>query len=185
MNNIKQVLVFITLIIVFGSCKKKAFDEYYARPDSLQPPIYQVLQSKGNFTNFLACIDKANYKGILSAAGYWTIFAPNDSAFKIFLTDRGITSVAQLDSGTCSQIVTYSLVYNAFTKARLGDYQSDKGYIPNLGFKRRTANYRGFYDDTTFAGQKVKALASNRNAGFVLGDNNNKYIPYFVDNLCC
>ena len=191
MNNIKQVLVFITLIIVFGSCKKKAFDEYYARPDSLQPPIYQVLQSKGNFTNFLACIDKANYKGILSAAGSWTIFTPNDEAFKQFFTDRGITSISQLDSGTCSQIVTYALAFNAFRKENLDDYQSSAGYVSNLAFKRRTANYISFYDDTVLnnlngtlsIGQKIKALASNRNGSFILGDNNNKHIPYFTDNF--
>ena len=180
---ITRFLSLLILVILLSNCKKKAFDDYYARPSSLQPPIYQVLQSKGNFASFIACIDKANYKSILSAAGSWTIFAPNDSAFNIFLISRGLSNVSQLDSGTCSQIVTYSLSFNAFTKARLGDYQSATGYIPNSAFKRRTANYSGFYDDTSFSGQRVKALASNRNGGFVLGDNNNKYIPYFVDNF--
>jgi len=162
---------------------KKAFDEYYGRPENLAPPMYQQLEAKGNFKNFLACIDKANYKAILSAAGYWTLFAPNDNAFQQFFTQRGITDISQLDSGTCKQIVTYALVYNAFAKARLGDYQSAAGWVPNAAFKRRTANYQGYYDDTTAAGLKVKALASNRNGGFILGDNNNKHIPYFVDNF--
>ena len=184
MNKIvTKILCLLALVLLFGDCRKKAFDDYYGRPASLQPPIYQVLQVKGNFKSFLACIVKANYKSTLSAAGSWTIFAPNDSAFTVFLAGRGLSNVSQLDSGTCSQIVTYSLVYNEFTKARLGDYQSAAGYIQNQGFKRRTANYVGFYDDTTFAGVKVKALASNRNSGFILGDNNNKYIPYFTDNF--
>lgn len=191
MNYTKRILALVSLILIFGSCKKKAFDEYYGRPDSLQPPIYQVLQSKGNFTNFLACIDKAKYKDILSAAGSWTIFAPNDEAFKNFFTDRGIAGMSQLDSGTCSQIVTYALAYNAFRKENLDDFQSSAGYISNLAYKRRTANYTGFYDDTVLnnlngtlaIGQKVKALAANRNTGFILGDNNNKHIPYFTDNF--
>ena len=180
---ITRILTLLFLVVLLSNCRKKAFDDYYGRPSSLQPPIYQVLTAKGNFSNFLACIDKANYKSILSAAGSWTIFAPNDSAFKIFLTGRGLTSVDQLDSGTCSKIVTYSLAYNAFTKARLSDYQSSSGYLLNQAFKRRTANYEGFYNDTTYAGVAVKALASNRNGGFILGDNNNKYIPYFTDNF--
>ena len=180
---ITKILPVLALVVLLSNCRKKAFDDFYGRPASLQPPIYQVLQSKGNFTNFLSCIDKANYKSILSASGSWTIFAPNDSAFKVFLAARGFTTVSQLDSGTCSQIVTFSLAYNSFTKARLGDYQSNAGYVPNQAFKRRTANYSTFYDDTTFAGVRVKALASNRNSGFVLGDNNNKYIPYFTDNF--
>lgn len=175
------VLLLLVMVLMFGACKKKAFDDYYARPASLQPPIYQSLQARGKFTSFLACIDKANYKTILSAAGSWTIFAPNDSAFNVFLTSRGLTNVSQLDSGTCAKIVTYSLAYNEFTKALLSNYQSSTGYVVNSAFKRRTANYEGFYNDTTFTGQPVKAIASNRNFGFLLGDNNNKYIPYFTD----
>ncbi len=175
-------LYFLALLVLFTQCRKKAFNEYYGRPPGLAQPIYQQLVAKGNFTNLLACIDKAGYKDILAAAGYWTMFAANDSAFKNFFSTRGIAGISQLDSGTAKQIVTYSLVYNAFMKARLGDFQSATGWVPNQSFKRRTAYYTGFYTDVDVNNKKFKALASNRNAGFVLGDNNNKYIPYFVSN---
>lgn len=180
---VQRTLPFLMLVILFSDCRKKAFDEYYGRPENLAAPIYQQLEAKGNFKNFLQCIDKAGYKGTLSAAGYWTIFAPNDKAFQQFFTGRGITDIAQLDSGTCKQIVTYSLVYNAFAKARLGDFQSSAGWVPNQAFKRRTAYYTGYYTDTTITGQQVKALGDNRNGAFIIGDNNNKHIPYFVDNF--
>ncbi|MFL9482778.1 fasciclin domain-containing protein [Chitinophagaceae bacterium LWZ2-11] len=182
-KNIIVALTFISCCVIITSCRKKAFDEYYGRPDNLAQPIYQQLQAKGNFTNLLACIDKAKYKDILSAAGYWTIFAPNDKAFQKFFTDRGIAGVDQIDSGTAAKIVTYCLVYNAFPKAKIGDYQSSAGWVPSMAFKRRTAYYTGFYKDTTIAGKAVTAIAANRNAGYVVGDNNNKYIPYFVDNF--
>lgn len=179
-RTLKCTAVLLTACVLLASCKKK-FDEYYERPSNLASPIYQQLEAKGNFKSLLACIDKAGYKESLNGAGYWTFFAPNDSAFGRFFAQRGVSSVAQLDSGTCRQIITFCLVYNAFDKARLSDYQSPTGWVANQAFKRRTTNYVGFYDDTTAANQKVKALASNRNAGFVLGDNNNKYIPYFTD----
>lgn len=180
---VQRTLLLLLLVVFFSNCRKKAFDEFYGRPESLAAPIYQQLQAKGKFKNLLACIDKAGYTATLSAAGYWTLFAPNDSAFQQFFTQRGIADISKLDSGTCKQIVTYGLVYNAFAKARLGDYQSAAGWVPNMAFKRRTANYIGYYDDTTFTGQKVKALSSNRNGGFITGDNNNKNIPYFLDNF--
>jgi len=180
---LKKVLIFTVAVSFFASCRKKAFDEYYGRPDGLAQPIYQQLQQKGNFTKLLACIDKAGYKEILSGAGFWTFFAANDNAFDQFLRDRGLTSINQLDSATARGIVTYNLVYNAFAKARIGDYQSSAGWVPNQAFRRRTANYIGFYDDTTFAGSVVKTISANRNGGFVLGDNNNKYIPYFIENF--
>ena len=113
MKTFFQKAFFIALAIVaLTACRKKAFDEFYGRPDTLAAPIYQQLQGKGNFTSLLACIDKAGYKDILSGAGYYTMFAPNDNAFKTFFTARGISGVAQLDSGTCSKIVTFALVYN-------------------------------------------------------------------------
>lgn len=180
---LKSILIFAVTLLTITSCKKKAFDEYYNRPDSLAAPIYQQLQAKGNFKHLLACIDKGGYKDILSAAGYWTFFAPNDAAFEKYFVEKGINSTSQIDSGTANQIISYNLVYNAFAKDRLDDYQSNTGYVLNQGFRRRTANYKGFYDDTTSTGQKVKALSNNRNGSFILGDNNNKFIPYFLSNF--
>ncbi len=177
-----SVFVIVTLLSILSTgCKKKAFDEFYGRPDTLAQPIYQVLQQKGNFKNLLACIDKAGYRDILGAAGYWTLFAPNDAAFQKYFTDQSISGIEKLDSAAAQSIVTYCLVYNAFTKAQLNDYQSNAGWVVNNAFRRRTANYTSVYDDTTKTGEKVKALGSNRNNSFVLGDNNNKYITYFTN----
>src|ERR1700753_3861577 len=108
----KKSVIHVTAIALFvvavTGCRKKAFDDYYGAPSNLAAPIYQVLQAKGNFKNLLACIDKSGYKNILNSAGYWTMFAPDDNAFAKFFTDRGITGVDQIDSGTAAKIVTYS-----------------------------------------------------------------------------
>ncbi|RYD87291.1 MAG: hypothetical protein EOP54_29000, partial [Sphingobacteriales bacterium] len=114
--------------------------------------IYQVLDARGNFKNMLAMIDKAGYKNTLSTAGYWTMFAPNDDAFTKFFQDRGIGGVANVDSATARAVVQYLLVYNAFDKTRIDDYQSSSGWVPDMAFRRRTAYYTGFYTDTTNAG---------------------------------
>lgn len=190
----KRVLTFIAFVIVLGSCKKK-LDDYYKAPDNLAPPIYEQLKSQGKFSKFLALIDKAGYNQTLNTAGYWTIFAPTDSAFttdadfQAYLLSKGVSNVDNLDSSSASAIVQYSLVFNGFEKSRLDDYQSNLGWVVNAAFKRRTAYYTGFYNDTTAAGVSVKAIASNRNnaniatAGtpyYVSTDNNNKYVPFFT-----
>lgn len=175
----KRLTGFIAALIILSSCKKD-FNGYYDRPSTLEPPIYQVLQQKGNFKHILAAIDKAGYKPILGAAGYWTFFAPHDSAFQVYLASKSLTSVDQLDSATCRQIVTYSLVYNAFRRERLDDYQSGTGWIPSSAFKRRTAYYTFVYNGTDTGGKPIKAIAANRNGTvYADADNNNKYIPYF------
>jgi hypothetical protein len=185
------VFLLAATTFLFG-CKKK-FDDYYARPATLQPPIYQQLDTRGNFTKFVSLINKAGYKETLSAAGYWTIFAPTDSAFSAdleyaaFIKDRGFTTTDGVDSATAQMIVQYLLVYNAFEKSKLDDYQSTLGWVPDLAFKRRTAYYTNFYKDTSAAGQAYIALPSNRNNNgsalsyYVSSDNNNKYIPYFTN----
>ncbi len=191
----KTVTRFLCVVIAaaaFTSCKKK-FDDFYARPENLASPIYQQLASAGKFNNFTALIDKAGYKSTLSAAGYWTIFAPTDSAFdadtefKAYLQSKGFSSVGAVDSTTAQAIVKYLLVYNAFEKGRIDDYQSSLGWVPNNAFKRRTALYAGFYNDTDYLNVPYKSIASNRNNNgalnsyYVSADNNNKYIPFFTD----
>jgi uncharacterized surface protein with fasciclin (FAS1) repeats len=187
---IQRVLPIFAALVLLAGCKKK-FDDYYERPASLEPPIYKQLEAKGNFTQFLALIDKAGYKQTLGSAGYWTIFAPTDSAFSndaqytAFLQSRGITSASAIDSTTAQMIVQYLLVFNGFEKDRIDDYQSSLGWVANSSFKRRTAYYTGFYDDTTAAGVALKAVASNRNNNggvsyYNSADNNNKYIPIFT-----
>src|SRR5687768_12674848 len=180
MKKILQRVVLLSLVTILLTNCKKTYNDYYARPEGLEPPIYQVLASKGNFKSLLALIDKAGYKTTLGAAGYWTMFAPNDAAFDQFYKERG-TTINNLDSSAARAIIQYLLVYNAFAKDRIDDYQSSAGWVPNQAFRRRTAYYTGFYNDTTQAGQVVKATQSNRNGGYVAADNNNKHIPYFTD----
>lgn len=178
----KQGLLLVALATVLFSCNKK-FDQYYARPDSLEQPIYQQLQAKGNFVQLLKIIDKAGYKETLSSAGYWTLFAPHDSAFKVYYTENNLSGAEALDSTSCRNIVTYCLVYNAFKQERISDFQSNLGWIENGAFKRRTANYTGVYNGVSLTGTPIKVIASNRNNSgslfYVDADNNNKYIPIF------
>lgn len=193
-KKIYQLAILAAFTVLFGSCKK-SFDEYYERPASLAAPIYQQLVESGRFKSFVSLIDKAGYKSTLASAGYWTIFAPTDSAFSTdsefgsFIRERGFTSVEAVDSTTAQMLVQYLLVFNGFEQDRIDDYQSPLGWLPNSAFKRRTAYYTGFYTDTSYLGQAYKALASNRNntgAGtsyFVPADNGNKYITYFTSDF--
>ncbi|HEY1199514.1 MAG TPA: hypothetical protein VGE79_00970, partial [Niastella sp.] len=54
-------------------------------------------------------------------------------------------------------------------------------------FRRRTAYYTGVYDGADTTGKALKLIASNRNNNgttfYVDADNNNKNIPYFVNNF--
>ncbi|KJD31576.1 hypothetical protein PK35_14330 [Tamlana nanhaiensis] len=176
---------FLLLVFTVFNCSKKEVDEYYARPDDLEPPIYQQLVAQGNFTNLTALIEKAGYKDILGKAGYWTMMAPNDEAFTAFFQEQGISNVSEIDSVMASKIVKYAIIYNGFRTERLSDFQSNLGWEEDLAFKRRTAYYDGF-QNKTINGTPMVVVNSNRNNSeggdfYIPGDNNNKYITYFVE----
>lgn len=182
---VKILLYNLSLLILMTNCRDKTIDEYYARPETLADPIYQQLEAKGNFKSFLELVDKAGYKQTLSGAGYWTVFAPNDRAFEQYFAESGVPNIGAIDSATARGMVSYALVYNAFTTETLVDYQSNIGWVENEAFRRRTAYYTGVYtEDEITVGEEVlsqqKVVASNRNGGYLFGDNNNKYIPYFM-----
>ncbi|HEX6431116.1 MAG TPA: fasciclin domain-containing protein [Niastella sp.] len=181
--SIMRYAVLCAALGLLFACKKK-FNDYYERPANLEPHIYQQLEARGNFTNLLAVIDKAGYKHILSSSGYWTFFAPHDAAFNTYLSENKLGSVDELDSAACRAFVTYCLVYNAFRKERLDDYQSQTGWVPNSAFKRRTANYTFVYTGTDTSGKQLKMIDVNRNSiTYEDADNNNKHIPYFVNDF--
>ncbi|MEI6950021.1 fasciclin domain-containing protein [Paraflavisolibacter sp. H34] len=190
MKYLQRGLPFLAILVLLANCRKKEWDDKYGRPESLEPPIYQVLQSRGNFTSLLALIEKGGYRETLDGSGYWTFFAPNDSAFATYFKDKGISGAAAIDSGAARALVQYLLVYNAFQQDRLDDYQataSNAGWTPNLAFRRRTAFYTGVYQDTGLNNRPLMAIANNRNAdgksltgNYVATDYNNKHLTYFT-----
>lgn len=172
----KPLIVLLTVFIFLTGCRKQEFDEFYGRPENLGDPIYQQLEQKGNFTKFLECIDKSGYKETLSASGSWTVFAPTDAAFAKYLTENNITTITP---ELASSIVRYSMTYDGEKVEKLTDFFSAKGFIKNTAFRRRTVYYDFVYDGTDNNGSPIKAIASNRNGGFLSTDFNNKNVPYY------
>ncbi|HJS00084.1 MAG TPA: fasciclin domain-containing protein, partial [Flavobacterium sp.] len=163
-RKINYYLLILPLLVLFASCSRDVFDEYYGRPDYLEDPIYQQLDARGNFKNFLVLIEKAGYKDILSKSGYWTMFAPNDEAFTKYFQEQNISDVSKIDDATASKIVKYALVYNAFREDQLSDYQSGQGWVKDNAFRRRTAYYDGFQNKIIDGTPRV-IVSANRNGG--------------------
>ena len=82
MRNYLKIAILLSIVMFsFVRCSNEK-DTYFDRPGWLEPPIYQVLEKQGKFTNYLKCVDKTLYAGTLKASGLYTVFAPNDEAFK-------------------------------------------------------------------------------------------------------
>ncbi|QDH78958.1 fasciclin [Echinicola soli] len=187
MNNFTKLLFAcfcLSGVFLFG-CKEE-FDDYYARPEGLEGPVYQMLSDsvrfRGDFDHYLALVDRAGYKQTLSSAGYWTVFAPNDEAFEQYFQDNGLSGIDDIPDEKAYEIVTYSLVYNAYSLRELGYYQRGPGNDTlSASFRRKTAFYKGVYKDEIY-GDQLDVVDANRNGfdTYELNNNNNKYLPYFL-----
>jgi len=173
----KFLIVNLTIIFILSACRKKEFDEFYGRPETLADPIYQQLQAKGNFTRFLDCIDKSGYKETLSKAGSWTVFAPTDAAFTAYMSENNLT---EINETLASAIVRYSMTYDGEKVERLSDNLTAKGFVKNVGFRRRTVYYDFVYDGADNDGKAIKVIAGNRNGTYLPTDFNNKNLPFFL-----
>jgi uncharacterized surface protein with fasciclin (FAS1) repeats len=176
-----SLLIFLSFLTILFGCKKE-FDNYYARPSSLKSPIYQQLEAKGNFTCLLKLIDKANFENTLSSGGFWTLLAPNDEAFKSYLSEKGFSSIDNIDSTLASNIVRYLLIYNKYDTTSIDNYQDGSNDDNNSAFRRKTAYYRWVYSDTTNGIARLVIDRVNNSTTISANDNNNKYIPYFTAN---
>lgn len=176
-----QLMALLLLLIVFG-CRDN-WEEYYARPDWLEGPIYQQLEKEGRFTTFMSLLEYMGYDEILGKTGYFTLFAPNDSAFDVFFKSRNISSVEELDTSLIRDIVQYALVENGYTPHTLAAYQSSNGWVEGLSFRRLTRSSGKYYQTTLYDNDGIRLYGSagaNSFKGYIKNEGV-KYIPYFLD----
>jgi uncharacterized surface protein with fasciclin (FAS1) repeats len=174
MIRLPQVVVCLLLFsLLFTNCRNKDWDEYYERPAWLAGPIYQQLKARGNFTLYIACLERTGYANVLGRTGQFTLFAPNDSAFKAYLAEKGYSSINDLDSLTVRDIVEYSLVNNGFAKYQLASYQ-DNDWGINKAYKRKTFCHDVFYSDQVYDAFEDDVMSVE------IINHAQKYIPYII-----
>lgn len=184
-------LISLTVMVLFtAGCKD---DDYYKKPSWVGEPIYFQLEQRGDFTNYLTCVDKSGFADVLKKTGLYTVFAPDDAAFESFLQENNIQSIDSISREMASKIVSYSLVSVASRADEISNYQKkvseeDKDKILNIAYKRATNYSKGVYKYVVPTGQEIDVIdingaSSNPDGGgvFYINDKNMKPIPYFTD----
>lgn len=178
----KGIKIFIVLFctLFFVQCEKDK--TYFDEPDWLEPPIYEILQNEGRFTNYLSCVDKTTYAGLLKEGGLYTVFAPNDDAFSAYLTKKGYTSVDDIPDEEVNAIVTYSMVFSKWKSENLGSLFTgsvEKPYESGYAYRRKTNYYAKVYKDAYYNNRWV--IDQNTISGTYSESNYNyKYLPVFM-----
>ncbi len=145
-KNFSASILLLLFSILITSCSND-FENYFKRPSWLEESAYDALNAKGNFTNYLSLVDRTRYSSVLKGSGSYTIFAPNDAAFKIYLAGNSYTSVSQIPDTMAAKIVAYSLVYNSYTSEYLGDIAGSTWTVGG-SVRKLTPYYKGLYQES-------------------------------------
>ena len=136
----RLLLIAATGSLVFSSCEDKyIYDD--KEPEWLGSSIYNELQQRGNFKNYLRIIDDCGEKQTLSLTGSKTLFVADDEAFERFFNsanDWNIKSYEDLSQVQKNLILKFSMVNNAYLIETLSNYNSG-GLQEGAAMRRTTA----------------------------------------------
>ena len=165
------------LLLVRCTSDKEA---YFERPGWLEPPIYEVLQKQGRFTNYLKCVDRTLYASTLKSSGLSTVFAPNDDAFTKYLNGK---SVSDLPDTLVNHIVAYSIIRNNYSFDQLSDVLN-AGWDTLTSIRKRTAFYEPIYQ-MNYQGNNIWVYdmpGVSASIGTVV-EQNYKYVPLYLSKV--
>jgi len=136
----RKLLLYTLSVFVacFVACSKKELVSHYERPDWLKGNSWEVLEDRGQFSLFLEGAERAGFKEVLDGKTIATIFAPSDDAFQRYLAENNWSSIAQVPQKELKKLIGYHLVYYAYSRDMLINYQ------PN-GSEARELNMAGLY----------------------------------------
>lgn len=136
----RKLLLYTLSVFVacFVACSKKELVSHYERPDWLKGNSWEVLEDRGQFSLFLEGAERAGFKEVLDGKTIATVFAPSDDAFQRYLAENNWSSIAQVPQKELKKLIGYHLVYYAYNKDMLVNYQ------PN-GSEAKEPNRAGLY----------------------------------------
>ncbi|GGH06116.1 hypothetical protein FAZ19_04345 [Sphingobacterium alkalisoli] len=160
----KRLLIGISVLLLFFiSCAKQELTSHYERPDWLRGNAWQILEERGEFTQFLDGVERAGFREVLEGKTIATVFAPDDQAFDAYLQSKNLTQIGQLPKAELQKLIGYHLVYYAYGKDMLMNYQpgGSEGYeINNAGlyYKHRTRSNDAITTEVDKTDGKLKKI---------------------------
>ena len=94
-KSIKLLLIAVCAVGIFGITGCEDHQARYENPPWLGGSRFETLEESGNYTTFLALMEKANYTEPISKQ-LFTLFVPDDAAFEEYFKSAGINSVNDL-----------------------------------------------------------------------------------------
>jgi hypothetical protein len=147
-KSVKLILVAIFAVGMFGMTGCVDHQERFETPPWLGGSSIETLEERGNYTTFLALMEKANYTEPISKQ-LFTLFVPDDAAFDAYFKSTGKNSVNDLTKDEAVSLFTlhvlrnprsrFNMVYEFAWNEFQGPYQDIKmGEYASLFHRKET-----------------------------------------------
>jgi uncharacterized surface protein with fasciclin (FAS1) repeats len=147
MRKTEQLFLLLILLIFAIGCREEFDrDEKYNRPSWLAGKLYTQILDQPELSIFAKCIELTGYDSIINVSGSYTVFAPDNEAFDIFLQNHPeFNSIEDIPIEELTRIVKYHIVQNPWSTEQLRSLDI-YGWIDSLdinndeprGYKRET-----------------------------------------------
>ena len=129
---------------MFSGCEKFAEQDKFKRPDWLPGKLYTTVMAQENLGLFGECLRLSGLDSIIDVSGSWTVFAPNDEAFKQFLLENNYSKISDIPFVKLEKIAKFHIIQNPWSLDQLqnlsiyGWRTSDNSNKNNYAYKRQT-----------------------------------------------
>ncbi|MFO7668528.1 MAG: fasciclin domain-containing protein [Bacteroidales bacterium] len=176
-RSIWPVLAVIFSVVIFGITGCNDHQERYEDPPWLGGSSIETLEKKGNYTIFLRLMERADYADPI-AKQLFTLFVPDDDAFKEYFASAGINSVEDLTDEEARQLFTLHVLRNPRSRFYLiyeyawSELQTPKAEYASLFHRKETPSTAIPYKET------VRYLPGSEGKEYLIYTGN-KNIPLF------
>ena len=170
--------------LTLAGCQDTEFDEYYERPSWLDAPAWNILERRGDCSNYLQLVEKTLYSKQLEGSGSYTFFVPTDAAFQAFFAENpyGYSSVADIPADVASDIVSSTMLYNQYPCDSLGNtLDGYNTWSTGAAYKHQTPSYEVLSRDYV-KGDSIWVYDSYSLSWQGENWNNYRYLPCFTEN---
>lgn len=129
MKLLQQLKWFLcTGLLVMGlfACKKQQFDLLTTSDVNI---VDYLRKSPEQYSELVKALDKTNISPFLNAYGTYTLFAPTNDAFKIYLKEIGKTSVDEVDATVLRDLLRLHIISDT---VRSTSFTDGKLYAPTM-----------------------------------------------------
>jgi uncharacterized surface protein with fasciclin (FAS1) repeats len=187
-------LPLILSVIITGiltSCLEEI--DKYERPHWMIGKLYSQIESTEDLDSFAVCIKQSGLDTIIDISGSFTVFAPTNEAFRVFLGQSpAYDKISDIPRKELERIVKYHIVQNSWTIAQLKSLdiygwidQSDPANNKPWGYKRQTIlrDENRKYWVTSDRGRFYISDSLNASTSRLVVNDSRKYAPLFFDDF--